>query len=303
MVALLGSLVLLIALSLASPSEADPKGPYLGEMPPGMTPKLFAPGFVSTDRRELNSVFSPDGNELYFAYSDGKGNYEIVVTRRGTDGRWTEPETASFSKEYSNVDLALSHDGKRVYFGSNRPRSGGETPEEGFGLWMALRKGNGWGEPTNLGEAINSGEHQIYPTVTRDGTLYFQARREGGFGGSDIYRSRLVDGVYGTPENLGPAINTEANEGDVFIAPDESYLVVSTYGRDDSLGRGDLYVSFRNDDGSWTPVKNMGKPINSEAIDFCPMLSPDGKHLFFSSARAGTSDIYWVDSRVIEQMR
>jgi len=268
-----------------------------------MTPKLFAPGFVSTDRRELNSVFTPDGNELYFAYSDGKGNYEIVVTRRKTDGRWSEPETASFSKEYSNVDLALSLDGKRVYFGSNRPRSGGETPEEGFGLWMAKRKGADWSEPVDLGDAINSGEHQIYPSVTRDGTIYFQARREGGFGGSDIYRSRLVGGVYGTPENLGPAVNTEANEGDVFIAPDESYLVVSTYGRDDSLGRGDLYVSFRNDDGSWTPVKNMGKPINSEAIDFCPMLSPDGKYLFFSSARAGTSDIYWVDSRVIEQMR
>ncbi len=155
----------------------------------------------------------------------------------------------------------------------------------------------------HLGAEINSGEHQIYPTVTRDGTLYFQAKREGGYGGTDVYRSRLIDGVYTEPENLGPSINSEANEGDVLISPDESFLVVSVYGRDDSLGSGDLYVSFHNDDDSWTELQNMGEPINSEAIDFCPMLSPDGSYLFFSSARGESTDIYWVDSATIHERR
>ena len=267
-----------------------------------MTPELFAPGFISTDERELNSVFTPDGNEFYFAYSFGGGNYQIMVTRQ-VEGRWSSPEVASFSREYSNVDLAISHDGQKLYFGSNRPRGNPATTKEGFDLWMVERQGEAWSEPIHLGAEINSGEHQIYPTVTREGTLYFQARRKDGYGGTDVYRSKPIGDSYTTPENLGPVINSSANEGDVLVAPDESFLVVSIYGRDDSLGRGDLYVSFRSDDGSWTDLRNMGEPINSDAIDFCPMLSPDGRYLFFSSGRAGSGDIYWVDATVIQEMR
>jgi hypothetical protein len=154
-----------------------------------------------------------------------------------------------------------------------------------------------------LGSLVNAGEHQIYPTVTRDGTLYFQSRREGGFGGSDIYRAELVNGSYIKPENLGESINSEHNEGDVFIAADESYLIVSTRGRPDSLGRSDLYVSFRLPDGSWTKVKNMGKSINSEGTEYCPMVLHDGRYLFFTSTKSGDGDIYWVDASVIDTMR
>lgn len=278
------------------------RGPYLGQEPPGLTPTLFAPGIISTDKRELNSVFTPDGDEFYFAYSEGSGQYTIMVTKQ-VDGLWGPPEIASFSTEHSNVDLAISHDGQRVYFGSNRPRTGTEPRDNGFDLWMAERDGSGWGKPTNLGPVVNSDGHQIYPTVTRDGTLYFQTDRPGGFGGRDIYRSRLIAGEYATPENLGASINTGGDEGDVLIAPDESWMIVSAQGREDSLGSGDLYVSFRRSDGTWTKTMNMGAPINSSSIDFCPMLSPDGRFLFFSSGRNATPDIFWVDSKVIEARR
>ena len=90
---------------------------------------------------------------------------------------------------------------------------------------------------------MNSGKSQIYPTVTRDGTLYFQAVREAGYGKADIYRSRLLDGVYQTPESIGPVINSENYEGDVFIADDESYLIVSISSRKDGFGEGDISVS------------------------------------------------------------
>jgi Tol biopolymer transport system component len=166
-----------------------------------------------------------------------------------------------------------------------------------------MRDGDGWSEPENLGPLVNGGEHQIYPTVTEDSTLYFQSRREGNIGGSDIYRSRWVNGRYAKPENLGDAINSEANEGDVLIAPDESFLIVSTRGLPDSHGRSDLYISFRQPDGAWTKVKNMGESINSEATEYCPMISPDGKYLFFTSTRSGNGDIYWVDAKVIDLMR
>jgi len=127
--------------------------------------------------------------------------------------------------------------------------------------------------------------------------------REEGFGKADIYRSRRVGGDYQTPENLGPVINSEHYEGDVYVAPDESYLIISIYGRDDDLGGGDLYVSFPNPDGSWLPPTNMGRDVNSDKRDFCPMVTPDGKFLFFSSKRLGAGDIFWVDAAIIESLR
>jgi Tol biopolymer transport system component len=114
--------------------------------------------------------------------------------------------------------------------------------------------------------------------------LYFSSDRSGGKGGYDIYRSRLVQGRYAEPENLGPSINSQYGEVDNYISPDESWLIfVST--RPDGLGNSDLYISY-NEGGSWTPAKNLGAPINSSAREFCPMVSPDGRYLFFISTRS-----------------
>jgi hypothetical protein len=99
---------------------------------------------------------------------------------------------------------------------------------------------------------------------------------------------------------LGDAINSEHHDWDVFVAPDESYLIFASVGRPDGLGRGDLYKSIRRPDGSWSPAENMGDVINSDADEICPSVSPDGKYLFFTSNRNGTSAVYWVDASVIE---
>ena len=281
----------------------DVAGPYLGQELPGMTAEIFAPGIISTDRSEINSVFAPDRDEFYFTTWTRETGSKIMVTSQ-IDDRWTTPEVASFSKDYSNVDLAITYDGKRVFFGTRRPRPGETEIREGvFDMWFADRTETGWGEEQSLGPVVNSGKSQIYPTVTRDGTLYFQAVREEGYGKADIYRSRLIDGVYQTPENLGPVINSENYEGDVFVADDESYLIVSIYGRKDGYGEGDLFISFRSPDDSWSPLRNMGGAINSDKRDFCPMVTPDGKYFFFSSKRGGEGDIFWVDAKVIKALR
>jgi hypothetical protein len=281
----------------------DVAGPYFGQEPPGMMAEIFAPGIISTDRSEINSVFAPDRDEFYFTAWTRETGTKIMVTSQ-IDGRWTAPEVASFSNHPTDVDLAISYDGKRVFFGTRRPRPGETEIREGvFDIWFADRTETGWGEEQYLGPVVNSGRSQIYPTVTRDGTLYFQAVREEGYGKADIYRSRLIDGVYQTPENLGPVINSENYEGDVFVAHDESYLIVSVSGRKDGFGEGDLYISFRSLDGSWSPLKNMGGAINSDKRDFCPMVTPDGKYFFFSSKRIGEGDIFWVDAKVINALR
>ncbi len=281
----------------------DVTGPYLGQEPPGMTAEIFAAGIISTEQSEINSVFAPNGDEFYFTIWTRETGTKIMVTSQ-VDGRWGAPVAASFSNHISDVDPAISYDGKRIFFATRRPRPGeSETRKDGFDMWFVERTESGWGKEFYLGAVVNSGESQVYPTVTRNGTLYFQAVRAEGYGKADIYRSGLIDGLYQTPENLGPVINSENYEGDVFIAHDERYLIVSVYGRKDGFGGADLYISFQSLDGSWSPLKNMGGAINSDKRDFCPMVTADGKYLFFSSKREGEGDIFWVDAKLIEALR
>lgn len=276
-------------------------GPYLGQEPPRRAAELFAPNLISTNLSEIGSVFSTDHTEFYFTTWTRESGTKIMVTRQ-VDGIWIAPEAASFSNHPSDVDAAISNDNSRIFFGTRRPRPGEtEDRQNGFDIWYADRVGTDWSKEEYLGPVVNSGESQVYPTVAADGTLYFQAVREEGYGKADIYRSRLVDGTYQEPENLGPTINSEHYEGDVYVSPDESYMIISIYGRDDDLGGGDLYVSFQISEDEWSPPRNLGPNINSNKRDFCPMVTPDGKYLFFSSKRLGIGDIFWVDAIVIEE--
>ncbi|HEY0741032.1 MAG TPA: hypothetical protein VGD40_06190 [Chryseosolibacter sp.] len=93
-------------------------------------------------------------------------------------------------------------------------------------------------------------------------------------------------------------MNTSSYEADVFVAPDESYIVFAA-NRPDGLGSGELYVSFRNDDGTWTQSKSLGNSINTETDDFCPYVTADGKYLFYASR----GDIYWVSADVFKTLK
>jgi hypothetical protein len=153
--------------------------------------------------------------------------------------------------------------------------------------------------PVALGPQINRPENEYYPTIVADGSLYFSAPREDTLGKFDNYRAQFRDGSFAAPVNLGPAINSEFYEGDIFVDPAETYLIHNSRGRADDLGKGDLYISFRQADGSWGQDQHMGDVINSPDIDYCPTVSPDGKVFFFSRG----DDVYWVDAGIIEQFR
>lgn len=162
--------------------------------------------------------------------------------------------------------------------------------------------------------------------MTKNGTIYFSSQREGP-GTNNIFRSEIVDGRYAEAVMLGDAVNTaEFREYDPYISPDEDILIFTSE-KPGGLGRGDLYISFKDGEGQWTAAKNMGECINSFGPEYCAQLSPDGKYLFFTSTRFeqgrfpetplnfadfkaahnrpsnGLSDIYWVDAKIIEELR
>ena len=287
--------LILIVMSLAEWKNFPVlKGPYLGQEPPGMTPEIFAPGIVSTEEKyELNSVFSPKGDEFYFEISTTtpeekkKGIYfYIIMVSKQVAGIWTKPEMARFSGKYSTMDMCFSPDGNRLYFTSDRSSPWDSQAKNH--LWYVDRSGDGWSEPEILGPPVFSPDStQSQPSASKDGTLYFRIN-------DDLYYSKKNDGEFSKPISLGSAINSPYPEGKPYIAPDERCLLFIRYDMPASIdgGRG-LYISFRGEDGSWTPAKNTN-------IDgSLPKLTPDGKYFFFS--RGG--DIYWVDAKILENLR
>lgn len=255
--------------------------PYASDKPLS-EPAIFAEGIVSTGDFDSHPAFSPDGKTLYFLRSTPNFNLWTILVSRFERERWSRPEIAPFSGQYSDADPFITSDGSRFYFISNRPVAGKSTPD--LDIWVMEKTAAGWSEPKNVGAPINSSGSEWYPTVAANGTIYFGSDREGGKGRTDIYRSRLVDGKYIEAENLGEAINTQFNEFEPLIAPDESFLIFMAGGRADGRGGFDLYLSY-NRNGAWTKPVNLGDKINSSGNEYSPTISPDGKYFFWTSTR------------------
>jgi len=131
--------------------------------------------------------------------------------------------------------------------------------------------------------------------------MYFNSERNGGKGGSDIYFSKFEEGQFTEPENIGAAINTKDTEYAPCIAPDESYLIFSRYTENPKGVQ--LYISFHRSDGSWTKAEKMSKKNKLFERARFPGLSRDGKYLFFCAYANRDVEIYWVDAKIIEELK
>jgi Tol biopolymer transport system component len=278
----------LAILSVLATAVADTVPPYASSTPMDQ-PMMLGEGVISTQDDEFGGQFSPDGRTLWFSKSVPRFHLDIIVVSQFRRGRWSLPEIAPFSGKWHDYDPVISPDGERMYFISDRPIKE-KTPHPNYDIWYVQKNTNGWSEPKNPGTPINGGWSSHFASPTGSGALYFTSDHPGSKGYLDVWRSHLVDGKYAEPENLGDAINREgwANY-EVYVAPDESYMIVSAYGHDDTLGDCDLYVSWREGD-AWTPLKNLGPGINSAARDYSARVTPDGKYLIFTSERGVPTD-------------
>jgi hypothetical protein len=281
---------------------AQPVPKYLNEIPPGTTPKVFAPGKVSTANEfEFGAVFSPDGNEFYYGVEiNGKAETRMMKFGPNTnrDGNWTRPVKILSHDVYSYNDPFLTPDNTKLFFISDRSLTG-TGPKKDYDIWYIERQAGSWSEPKNAGKNINSDKNEYYISFTKAGKMYFSsnAQDKDGTNNYDIYSSDMKNGEFQPSAKLGPGVNTSSYEADVFVAPDESFVVFAA-NRPGGLGSGDLYVSFHNPDGTWTPSKTLGNTINTETDDFCPYVSPDGNYLFYASR----GDIYWVSIEVVRKL-
>ena len=278
-------------------------GDYLGQRPPGATPEVFARDLVSlADTNEhVAPSFSPDGNDvIWYANRWPDPGPSVLMTARRESGRWSAPLATPFE----GLMPAFAPDGRRVYFYAFTP--GPSLSQKGqsyLDIWTVEKRGTAWSEPKCLDLVAKYPELRtaIQPRLTRNGTLYFMGYAPGPRNDAGIYRAELINGEYAKPEllprsiNLPPFINWAP-----FIAPDESYLLFSS-NRTGALDQyGDIYISRRQADGSWTEPVSLGAPVNTPEQEVFPGMSPDGRYLFFCRYTPGRkNDVYWVDAATI----
>lgn len=245
-----------------------------------ITQPQFKEGCVSlsTDRKALAFQSQRPG---------GHGAHDVWLSRLEND-RWSEPINAGpgVNTILHELDVCLSPDGKAMYF--TRSAFGGRSAVDAqkaitnkqTDLYVSYFRNDGWSTAELVPAPVSLSDSSEYRAVlTLDGRrLYFASDRPGGFGGYDLYYSERVGNEWGKPVNLGPKINTAADELDAAIGSDQETLVLPV--------QGDLFISFKLDN-EWTIPVDVGPRINTPGSDGCPWLGYDGHSLYVNSTWEG----------------
>ena len=264
--------------------------------------------YVFTPKNMGDKINSPESEYFPSLTID---NSELVLTRnlRGrnedffyskkVNGEWQQvkPTEGDVNTPQNEGAQNISQDGQWLVFtGCDRLDTYG-----GCDIYISYQTNKGWSEPSNLGPAINSDQWDSQPCLSPDKRqLYFTSRRFGGYGGSDIYVSHIqANGRWSEPQNMGPSINTAADEQCPFIHADNQTLYFTSKGHP-GYGDADLYYVRKGPNGIWSKPMNLGYPINTIDQEGTLFIAADGKTAYYASDRSdsrGGMDIYTFELR------
>lgn len=244
---------------------------------------VFAPQNLGDSINSKQLEYFPsatiDGNTLVFTRRIGQEDFFISEKRNGVWSK-AEPLPGNLNTEENEGAQTISQDGRMLIFtGCNM-----EDGEGSCDLYVSYLTKNGWGERINMGRIINTEYWESQPSLSPDKrALYFAARDPSGFGGSDLFVSYLqANGQWGTPRNMGPEVNTSADESCPFIHPDNQTFYFTSNGHP-GYGGTDLYFMRKKDDGSWEKPQNLGYPVNTIDDEGSLMIAGDGLTAYYAS--------------------
>ncbi len=259
---------------------------YLGQTPPGDTAIVFAPGIV-TGYVHGKVAISPNGDEIFWVVNQST---ERILTSKLVDGTWTTPAAADFVRDYLlvfNGDPVFSHDGNKLFFYSNRAGGIGS-----FDVWYVEKTENGWSDAVNIGEPYNTPDYDPTPIFSGNENAY-----------RFDYNNNNLCYTYSNNDFTNPeSVEVHPDYSpwwSIYISPEEDYLIFA--GGSDNA---DLFIRFKNEDNQWSESINMGEKINTtEYWERFPVVSPDGKYLFFIRGNTSIGNLYWVSTEIIDSIK
>lgn len=258
------------------------------------------------------SAFSamPMGNGIVFAAETepagqntnpwtGASYLDLFTAVPGTNGTWTAPTalSGSVNARFHDGPAVLSADGRNMYFTRSDyykfRLNKDDNAVSHLMLFSAEKQANGmWDSIKSF--AYNGLDFSAgHAALSNDGTrLYYISDMPGGFGGTDLYVCERTATGWGYPKNVGPSINTSANEMFPVLKGDTLFFASNGHR---TLGGLDIFLSTRTDDG-WSAPENMNYPINSSFDDFGLVMLPGAGRGYLSSSRLGADRIFTFDA-------
>jgi Tol biopolymer transport system component len=271
------------------------ENPYFGQKPPGMTAEIFAPGIVSINGKYEHGIsFSPDLDEVYFS-ANKKGEDPSVYFSKTEDKKWTNPKKVNFTKgkKVGEMHPFVSPHDEKIYFAAHDAFT---LPhhKESTKIWYVNRFENSWSSAKQLDSPVNDG-FGFYPNQAKNGDLFYtnMSKRK-------MYYAVDKNGKFPQVQEVGIEFGFHG-----FISPSQDYLLVNSRNRENAERKSDIYVYFKEKNGTWSKPINLGNTVNSNFSETCPSITPDGKYLFFSryNEEGGLSNFYWASTEVIHKLK
>jgi hypothetical protein len=276
--------------------RSDTSWKYLGRPRPGMTPLRFPPDSLLATSSYMwhgTPVFSPDFKEVFWSRYNRILDRGQLVFIKYVNNNWTSVQYAPFGNQNVFESCPVySFSGDTLFFTSALA---------GIHIFRTCRTSSGWTQPEQLNIPVPSGySMSLEFSIARNGTIYFALVNVSLNDYGDIYKSRCVNGIYQTPENLGPDINSDTSDINPCIDPDEKFLIFVS-NRTGGYGIHDIYISKRKPDSLWANPINLGPTVNQNFEDVFPNITPDGLYFFFNTARSGDIGYnpYWISIQYI----
>ncbi len=277
--------------NLKEDDSSTKAGLYFGQKPPGLTPEIFAPGIISLKgRNESNISFSSDLSEVYFTVNKKDEEVSIYFSKLKGD-QWTPAKRANFTNGRKKEELYpfVSFDDKRIYFTALDAIFSDEK------IWYVNRLEDSWSDAIQLDSPLND-DLVYYINQAKNGDLFY----------TNISKRKM----YYAPNKSGNFPQAQEVEIEFghhgFISPSQDYLLVYTRSKEsEEREDSDIFICFREKDGTWTKPIGFGNEVNTNFSEGCPSITPDGQYFFFtrSNDEDQLSDLFWVSSEIIEKLR
>ncbi len=168
-------------------------------------------------------------------------------------------------------------------------------------MYYVNKENDTWSKPINVGEPYNTktGETATNwtPVFTKQGNAYKYNYNQGK---RVVLKYKYENHIFSHPDTMRIPKDFRLSFN-VFVSPEEDYLIFAAYHKE-GFGGSDLYICFKNKEDKWGTPINMGDKINSEQRERFPVVSPDGKYLFFMR-HTETQDFFWVSTEIIKNLK